>query len=436
MDDQGHAHAAAVGVLLVPLERGVAGLRPAPRIVGRAARPADLVQPRLRLVDVVEQRLSVAGGVGDALRAALLAGAVVGHQQQDGVVELARGFEIGDQPPNLFVGVAEESGERLLEGREEPFRIRREVVPGLDAGIARREFRALGNDAEFELSREPLFAHLVPALVELAAVTIDVLLRGLMGRMGRAQREIEEEGLIGIDGLVVAQKALRVIDDVFGEVIAVFRRPGWLDQVVVVDEIGVELIGLAGEEAVEPVKAALQRPVGEGPGGGALLGGTEVPLADRERGVVLVAQHLRHRRGVLADRAAHVWVARVEVGDRAHPDRVMVAAGQQRGSCRRAQRGHVEVREAQPVGRQPVDVRRFDRRSVAVEVRESEVVEEDDHDVRSVLRRSAQRRPPRFGLSKGASDRAFERLARGHRCSFSCPWLDGLRIGATGDVRR
>jgi hypothetical protein len=44
--DQRHVDAAFVGVLLVPLERGVAGLGPTPRVVGVAVGPADVVEVR------------------------------------------------------------------------------------------------------------------------------------------------------------------------------------------------------------------------------------------------------------------------------------------------------------------------------------------------------------------------------------------------------
>ena len=57
--DQRHVDAALVGVLLVPLERRVAALRPAPRVVGVAVRAADVVDALDRLVrrldDAVEE---------------------------------------------------------------------------------------------------------------------------------------------------------------------------------------------------------------------------------------------------------------------------------------------------------------------------------------------------------------------------------------------
>ena len=48
--DERDVDPALVGVLLVPLEGGVAGLGPAPRVVGVAVGPADVVDPLDRLV--------------------------------------------------------------------------------------------------------------------------------------------------------------------------------------------------------------------------------------------------------------------------------------------------------------------------------------------------------------------------------------------------
>ncbi len=51
-----------------------------------------------------------------------------------------------------------------------------------------------------------------------------------------------------------------------------------------------ELVGLALEEAVVPVEAALAGPLVVGPGGRGVLHRAEVPLAEREGGVALVAE--------------------------------------------------------------------------------------------------------------------------------------------------
>ena len=56
------------------------------------------------------------------MQAALGAGAVVGDQHHDRVVELADRLEVVDDPPDLRVGVGEETGEHLLLTREQPRR--------------------------------------------------------------------------------------------------------------------------------------------------------------------------------------------------------------------------------------------------------------------------------------------------------------------------
>ena len=47
----------------------------------------------------------------------------------------------------------------------------------------------------------------------------------------------------------------RTVDQVLGEVVALLDRFGRIDPVVVVEQVGVELVGLTLEEAVEPVES-------------------------------------------------------------------------------------------------------------------------------------------------------------------------------------
>ena len=114
VDDQRHVDATLVGVLLVPLERGVAGLRPTPRIVGVAVGAADVVETRDRLVGRLDQQVEVLHLVQYAERSTLLARAVVREEQEQRVVHLSEGLEGGHQPTDLVVGVLEERGEGLL----------------------------------------------------------------------------------------------------------------------------------------------------------------------------------------------------------------------------------------------------------------------------------------------------------------------------------
>ena len=97
---------------------------------------------------------------------------------------------------------------------------------------------------------------------------------------------------------------MRAVDEVLAQVVAVLGACRRVDAVVVVGEVGGELVGLTVEEAVEAVEAALQRPLVERPGRRRVGHLAQVPLADRERRVALVAQHLGDRRRVVRDVAA------------------------------------------------------------------------------------------------------------------------------------
>jgi len=114
----------------------------------------------------------------------------------------------------------------------------------------------------------------------------------------------------------------------------------------------------------------------------AFVVGREVPLADGERRVPLAHEHLgeepvgrRHRR-VVAREAGR------ELDDPGHPAGVVVAAGEQAGARRRAQRGGVEAVELEAVLRQPLGDRSVDRAAERARGREPDVVEQDDEHVR------------------------------------------------------
>ena len=151
---------------------------------------------------------------------------------------------------------------------------------------------------------------------------------------------------------------------------------------VVVHEVGVELVGLTVEETIETIESALKRPLVKGSSSARVGHRAQVPLPQCERGVSAVTKNLGDCGRVVRDVASHVREARVEVGDGAHADRVVVAPRQQRRSCRTAQWGDVEVRVAQALGGKSVDVGRIDGRAVATQMRETHVVEEHHDDIR------------------------------------------------------
>ena len=123
-DDQRHTHAASVGVALVPAQRGVGDLRPAPGHVGPTAWAADVIEPRLRRFQqfvihrplpsqrilqhpalVVRDAQPACGRIEQTARPAHARCAVVRRQHDDRVVELPRLLQVIKQPAELRVGV-------------------------------------------------------------------------------------------------------------------------------------------------------------------------------------------------------------------------------------------------------------------------------------------------------------------------------------------
>ena len=232
-----------------------------------------------------------------------------------------------------------------------------------------------------------------------------------MRRMSRAEGQVEKERPLGHQRFGVANETYRAVDDILGHVIALFDRAGRIDEVIVGGQLGIELIGFSLQEAVVAIESALQRPVVQRTRRGAFRHRRQMPLSGGERRVTVVAQNLGQRRGGTGERAAHVGKAGVHVGDRAHPDRVMIASREQARARGRAQRGGVKAREAQATGGEPVDIGRLDSRAVAAEMRKAAVVEHDDHYVRRALR-ELRLRPPRFRLRDCATDNAAKFFAR------------------------
>ena len=126
-----------------------------------------------------------------------------------------------------------------------------------------------------------------------------------------------------------------------------------LDPVVPRDQFRVPLVRLARHEAVEAVEAPLQGPVVVGTRGACLVDGTQVRLACREGLVSVRTQHLGQVGRLAGGETPGVGEAVDHFRHPSHADAVMVAAGEQAGPGRRAERGDAKVRIAQPVGRKP-----------------------------------------------------------------------------------
>ena len=81
-------------------------------------------------------------------------------------------------------------------------------------------------------------------------------MRGVVGAVG----EIHEPGLFGIDLVVVADELDSIVGQVLREVVSLFRRVRRIDRVIVVNQVGIPVVGLATEESVVALKAASGRP--------------------------------------------------------------------------------------------------------------------------------------------------------------------------------
>ena len=195
--DERNMHTAFMGVLLVPLERRVAGLGPAPRIVRMRVRTTDGFEMGDSFVRSLNHEVEELHLVEHAERAALLAGAIVGHDDEHCVVQLAELLECGDESTDLHIGVLEECPVGLLQTSGEHAVVLGKRVPFLNARVAGGELRLGGDDAEFTLLGEPAFAGDIPSFVVTSTMTIEILLRRLMRCVCGTERDVGEERTIG-----------------------------------------------------------------------------------------------------------------------------------------------------------------------------------------------------------------------------------------------
>ena len=408
------ARAAEVGRhLLGPLEGRVAGVRPADREVRERARPTPLVDVRqLRrhvADDAVEREDLVVAAVGPAFGAR----AVVAHDvEEDRVVELTHVAKRIHQPADFVVGVLGEAGEGFHLAREQPFLIGGQRIPGRNLGRTGRQLRTGRHHPQLDLTGQRLFAQRVPAPIELAAILLRVLLRGVMRRMRRSGGEIHVERLVRRHRLLEARPVDRLIGHVGREVIVRVVRD--LDARHAVVDRGRPLVRLAADEAVELVEPRARRPAVVGPRDGHLPGRRLVILAKGRRAVAVHPQDLRQRGDAGRPHARVPRECRRQLHDRTSVVDMVVAARQQCRPRWRTERGRVEAVVAKPARRHLLERRHVDRAAEGAGVAEADVVDEDNHDVWGALRRlhfeaSRRRRLARIDLGDGSGLRLGER---------------------------
>ncbi len=315
--------------------------------------PEELVLHRH--LDAIESGEFVGRAVDRALRARAVVAADVDDER---VVEVAEVFDRLDDAADLVVGVGlvGRVDVRLLDkelllvpAERIPLRQLRAAVDILPVR-PRGQLRALGKDAEFLLVGENGLAQFFPAVIEEVhrADLVDPFLGGVMRRMDSAGDVVHEEGLAGREFFELFDMLDRFIGHGRGKVPAGVVLEG-INGRRVAKEVRLPLAGVAADKPVEILEAHADRPLIERPG-----------LAVREKRRVMIFTEPRGRVSVvLQDRADSTLLNgddRVVTGEagrnfahHAEARRVMVAAGDERRTGRRTERGRVEVRVAQPV---------------------------------------------------------------------------------------
>jgi hypothetical protein len=288
------------------------------------------------------------------------------------------------QPADLVVGILDEGGEDLGLTGEQPFLIRAQAVPVLDRLGLGCKHRVLGHDAALDLTRQNLLAQAVPALVEFPLPARDPILRHMVRGVGGAGREIDEEGFIGRQRLLILHPGYGLVGHVGHEVIVGILRQ--LDHMGAVVDEGRPLVGLAAEEAIELVEALVGRPAVEGTRDARLPGRQLMPFTEGTGAVAVEAQHLGQRRDLIRDLAGVAGKGGAGLDDRAHVVDMVIAPALERGAGRRADRGGVEVVVVQPFVGDLLEGRGVDRSAEGAGAGEAEIVDQDQQDVRRALR--------------------------------------------------
>ena len=197
------------------------------------------------------------------------------------------------------------------------------VLRGRQLGVGR-------DDAHLLLAGQALLAELVPALVVVAPMTGGVLDLGVQRGMDRPVGVVQEERLVGIGGLDVADHAAGPVGEIVGEVVALRVLVDVDGVVALVELVGEVEVGQGLQEPVVLVEPPLQRPR-VGVSGHRQIGlQTKMPLAHRHGGVAVGPQHLGQRALVVGQLTGIAGKAGIGVGHKSHARVMGVEPGQQR----------------------------------------------------------------------------------------------------------
>ena len=284
---------------------------------------------------------------------------------------------------------------------------------------------------------EDALAHLFVAVIEQVhrADLVHPFLCRMVRRMRGAGRVLDEDRLVRV-GLVHPRHP---VDGVVGhpsdEIPARLAIEG-INLRRVAEQVRLPLVGITADEAIEILKAHAGRPLVERPDLARSERRRVVVLAEPRRGIAVIQQDPADGGLVLGDDAVVAGEAGRLLGDHAEAGRVMVAAGDQRGARRRAQRSGEYPIIAQALVRDAVHGRRRDHAAEGARHAEAGVIGDDEQHIGRALRRYYARRPPGLGLQGVILNHATElrigrrELVSGDGCG------GGRRARLAGDLLR
>ena len=121
---------------------------------------------------------------------------------------------------------------------------------------------------------------------------------------------------------------MRLVDQVFGQVIALLRRLRRLNLMVVVDQVGIILVRVAAQESVIALETAAQRPTIVRTRRAGLFRGSQVPFAYRVRVVPVHQQDFGEESVLERDDPVRSRIARRALRDAGHSVRMMISPGE------------------------------------------------------------------------------------------------------------
>ena len=210
-----------------------------------------------------------------------------------------------------------------------------------------------------------------------------------MRRVSAARRVVDHERPVGLD-LV---QHLDVVDGLIGhrrnQIPTGMTKIGLNRRGVAKQVVWFPLAGVVADETIKIVEALnwAARPVVERAGWACLPLRDVVILAVPRRVVAILLEDFTNADGVAWNDAVVSGVAGRLIDYNAGADRVVIVAGEQRGSRRRAERRGMEARIAQARLRDAVERRRRYHATEGAGRTKTDIVGHDEQDVRRTLRR-------------------------------------------------